>query len=334
MIRLAVVGATGLVGQEVLQIIEERKLEFDSIRLLASRESAGKTIHFRGEEYSVEEAVPDSFTEVDIAIFSAGTEISKQLIPEAVKRGTAVIDNSNAFRMDEDVPLLVPEVNLHALAAHHGIIANPNCSTAQMVVVLKPLYDYTRIRRIWVSTYQSVSGTGIKAVKELTDQSLQKLQGGEAAPEVYQKPIAFNLIPQIDCFLENGYTQEEMKLVRETRKILEDEEILIEATAVRVPVFVGHSEAVTIETEEPLTPELARELLRRAPGVTVADAVDEGLYPTPLDVAGTDDVAVGRIRQSLQGPNCLSLWIVGDNLRKGAALNAVQILEHLIAERS
>lgn len=334
MVRFAIVGATGLVGQEVLRILEERSVCLDSIQLLASKESVGKSIRFRGEDLLVQEAIPGSFEGIDFAIFSAGTEVSKQLIPEAVQRGTVVIDNSNAFRMETNVPLVVPEVNLHALAGHSGIIANPNCSTAQMIVALKPLHDYTRIRRIWVSTYQSVSGTGIKAVEELKVQALQRLQGEPVTPEVYQKPIAFNLIPQIDIFLENGFTQEEMKLVRETRKILEDEEILVEATAVRVPVLIGHSEAVTIETEEAITPEIARELLREAHGVRVMDTVDEELYPTPLDVAGGDDVLVGRIRQSLFGPNFLSMWIVGDNLRKGAALNAVQILEHLIAERS
>lgn len=333
MIRLAIVGATGLVGQEVLQILKERDVHVDSISLLASRESVGKSIRMHGKTYRVEEARPESFDGIDFAIFCAGSEISKSLIPEAVQRGTVVIDNSNAFRMDPAVPLVVPEVNLHTLWTHKGIIANPNCSTAQMVVVLKALHDYSRIRRIWVSTYQSVSGTGIKAVNELKAQSQQRLLDKPVNPEVYTKPIAFNLIPQIDQFLPNGYTLEEMKLVQETRKIFEDESIIIEPTAVRVPVWVGHSEAVTVETEEPITPEIARRLLTEAHGVKVMDEPAEGVYPTPLDVVGTDDILVGRIRQSLLSPNALNLWIVGDNLRKGAALNAIQILEHLLGKR-
>lgn len=333
MIRLAIVGATGLVGQEVLQILKERDVHVDSISLLASRESVGKSIRMHGKTYRVEEARPESFDGIDFAIFCAGSEISKSLIPEVVQRGTVVIDNSNAFRMDPAVPLVVPEVNLHTLWTHKGIIANPNCSTAQMVVVLKALHDYSRIRRIWVFTYQSVSGTGIKAVNELKAQSQQRLWDKPVNPEVYTKPIAFNLIPQIDQFLPNGYTLEEMKLVQETRKIFEDESIIMEPTAVRVPVWVGHSEAVTVETEEPITPEIARRLLTEAYGVKVMDEPAEGVYPTPLDVVGTDDILVGRIRQSLLSPNALNLWIVGDNLRKGAALNAIQILEHLLEKR-
>ncbi|MBF8983877.1 aspartate-semialdehyde dehydrogenase [Lutibacter sp. B2] len=329
-INLAMVGSTGAVGQEVLKILNERNVKINSLKLLASKRSAGKTIEFRGEKLVVEEATPDSFENIDVAIFSAGGSISKILGPEAVKRGTVVIDNSNAFRMETDVPLVIPEINPHAIHKHKGLISNPNCSTIQMLVALKPLYDYSKIKKIWVSTYQSVSGTGTKAIKELKELSQNALDGKELNPKVYPKAIAFNVLPHLDVFQPNGYTLEEMKMVNETKKIFEDEEIIVEPTAVRVPVINCHSEAVTIETEKEITPQKARALLDAANGVCVMDNIEELIYPTPLDVAGKDDVYVGRIRKGFIAQNALSMWVVGDNLRKGAALNAVQILEYMI----
>lgn len=329
-IRLAVVGATGLVGQEVLKILDQRGIQVQSLKLLASKKSAGKTIYFRGEKYMIQEATPASFQDVEVAIFSAGTAISKTLIPEAVRRGTVVIDNSNAFRMEPKVPLVIPEVNSHEIEHHQGIIANPNCSTIQLVVALKPIYEYTRIKKIWIATYQSVSGSGQKGMEELLDLSQKSLNNEPCADSLNPHPIAFNLLPQIDIFLENDYTREEMKMVYETKKILADDQICIEATAVRVPVFVGHSEAITIETEDEITPSMARKLLSEAPGLIVLDDPSQNRYPTPRDVANQDHVYVGRIRKSLTAQNGLSMWVVGDNLRKGAALNAVQILEYLV----
>lgn len=326
-IKLAIVGSTGVVGQEILKILDQRKIKIDSLKLLASKRSAGKVIDFRGEKYVVEEAKPESFTDVNVAIFSAGSEVSKSLAPEAVKRCCIVIDNSNTFRMDNDVPLVVPEVNPEAAINNKGIIANPNCSTIQMVVALKPLYDFSRIKNIWVSTYQSVSGTGYKAIDELKRLSIKTLNNEDLKCEVYPKPISFNLLPHIDIFLENGYSREEMKMVNETKKILQDSNVHIEPTAVRVPVFNCHSEAITIETEEVITQEKAIELLKEAPGITIMDNLEDEVYPTPLDVDGKDNVYVGRVRKALISENSLSMWVVGDNLRKGAALNAIQILE-------
>lgn len=328
-IKLAIVGSTGVVGQEILKILDHRKIKIDTLKLLASKHSAGKVIDFRGKKYVVEEAKPESFTDVNVAIFSAGTEVSKSLAKEAVKRGCIVIDNSNAFRMDNDVPLVIPEVNPEAAINHKGIIANPNCSTIQMVVALKPLYDYSRIKNIWVSTYQSVSGTGYKGIDELKRLSHKTLNNEDLNCEVYPKPISFNLIPHIDIFLENGYSREEMKMVNETKKILQDSNIHIEPTAVRVPVLNCHSEAITIETERPITKEKAIELLKKASGITIMDNLEEEVYPTPLDVDGKDNVYVGRIRKALTSEKSLSMWVVGDNLRKGAALNAIQILEFI-----
>ncbi len=329
--RVAVVGATGAVGQEMIKTLEQRNFPVSEIKLLASSRSAGKRLRFKGEEVVVEELKPESFEGIDIALFSAGGDRSKQFAPEAVKRGAIVIDNSSAFRMEPDVPLVVPEVNPEDVEWHKGIIANPNCSTIQMVVVLKPLYDISRIKRVVVATYQAVSGAGAQAVEELKEQTKAILEGKPVPPpNKIPKQIAFNCVPHIDKFFESGYTREELKMVNETKKIMHDEEIKVSPTCVRVPVFIGHSEAVNIEFESEVTPEQARKSLEEAPGVTVVDDFENLIYPTPIDVAGKDDVLVGRIRRDDTIEYGLNLWIVGDNLRKGAALNAVQIAELLI----
>lgn len=327
---VAIVGATGAVGEKMLNIVEERGFPARSLRLLASERSAGSELKFQDELIPVERLNHDSFRGVDFALFSAGAEVSRKYAPLAAAEGAIVIDNSSAFRMEEEVPLVVPEVNPQDLENHKGIIANPNCSTIQMVVVLKPLYDYSRIKRIVVSTYQSVSGTGWKAIKELQRQARAVLDSRPAGkPEAYPVQIAFNLIPHIDVFDDKGYTKEEMKMIHETRKIMHDPEIRITATTVRVPVFYAHSEAVNIETEKKITAQKARELLEGAPGVEVMDDFHKGIYPTPIDAEGRDECFVGRIREDDSVPNGLNLWIVADNLRKGAALNAVQIMELL-----
>ena len=329
--RVAVVGATGAVGQEMLKILEERNFPVSDIRLLASSRSAGKKLRFKGEEVTVEELKPESFEGIDIALFSAGGDRSKQFAPEAVKRGAVVIDNSSAFRMEPDVPLVVPEVNPEDVDWHKGIIANPNCSTIQMVVVLKPLYDISRIKRVVVATYQAVSGAGAQAIEELKEQTRAVLEGKPVPPPAkIPKQIAFNCVPHIDKFFPNGYTREEIKMINETKRIMHDDGIKVSPTCVRVPVFVGHSEAVNVEFEGPVSVEEAREALERAPGVKVVDDFENLVYPMPIDVAGKDDVLVGRIRKDDTIENGLNLWIVGDNLRKGAALNAVQIAELLI----
>lgn len=345
--NVAVVGATGAVGTEMIRVLQERKFPVGEIRLLASERSAGKRLRFGGRACRVEPLRHSSFEGIDIALFSAGASRSLEFGPEAVKRGTIVIDNSSAFRMDPGVPLIVPEVNPHALARHQGLIANPNCSTIVLLVALKPLHDAARIKRIVVATYQSVSGAGAKAMWQLlaeTQQIINRLKpkAGKLPTEklihprasskarVLPKQIAFNLIPQVDVFLDSGYTKEEMKLVNETRKILEEPKIAVSATCVRAPVFMAHSEAVWIETERPLTPEQARQLLRRAPGVILVDESADGHYPQPLEAAGQDHVLVGRIRRDDSVPNGLALWLSGDNLRKGAATNAVQIAELLL----
>ncbi|MGI6576381.1 MAG: aspartate-semialdehyde dehydrogenase [bacterium] len=331
-LTIAVVGATGAVGQEILSVLEERNFPVNKLVPLASQRSVGKKVLFQGKEYLVEESLPDAFKDVDLAFFSAGTKVSLNLAPEAVKRGCVVIDNSNAFRMDPTVPLIVPEVNAHAIKHHQGLIANPNCSTIQMVVVLKPLHDYTPIRRVIVSTYQSVSGTGLEAMEELTEQSQALLAGKEPNIEVYPHQIAFNILPHIDVFDETGYSLEEWKMVRETKKIMNDEKIAVNATTVRVPVYRGHSEAIAIETEGELSPTKAREILAQAPGVVVIDDPANNQYPIAINCAGRDEVFVGRIREDFTVENGLNLWVVADNLRKGAALNAVQIGEKLLAE--
>jgi len=328
--RVAVAGATGAVGADILKCLEARDFPVDAIRLLASRRSVGRRLTFRGEAVPVEELTERSFEGMDLALFSAGAERSRRFAPAAVKSGAVVVDNSSAFRMDPEVPLVVPEVNAHRIAEHRGIIANPNCSTIIAVVVLWPLHREARIRRVVAATYQAVSGTGKAAIEELERQSRDVLAGRPAAPEVYPHPIAFNLLPHIGDFLDNGYTTEEMKLLHETRKIMEDDTIRVTATTIRVPVFRAHSEALNIETERPLSPERAREVLREAPGVEVVDEPASGRYPMPLEATGRDDVLVGRIRRDASIEHGLDLWISGDQLLKGAALNAVQIAEHLL----
>ncbi len=328
----AVVGATGAVGQEMIKILEERNFPIKEIKLLASARSAGKKLKFKGKDVIVEELTPDSFKDVDIALFSIGAEISKKFAPIAVKSKTVVVDNSSAWRMEPEVPLVVPEVNPLALEKHKGIIANPNCSTIQMVVVLKPLHNAAKIKRVVVSSYQSVSGWGREAMEELRNQTEEIMNGREPKMdrEILPHQIAFNCFPQIDDFIESGYTKEEMKMVNETRKIMEDDSIQITATCVRVPVYIGHSEAINIETARKLTAKKAREILSKAPGVVVIDDPKESKYPVPIEVAGKDETFVGRIREDESIPNGLNLWVVSDNLRKGAALNTIQIAELLI----
>ncbi len=327
---VAVVGATGAVGNEMISILEERKFPVKEVRLLASDRSDGKKLEFSEKNITVKKTDSSSFNEIDIALFSAGASRSKEFAPLAVRSGAIVIDNSSAFRMDPDVPLVVPEVNPHAIARHKGIIANPNCSTIQMVVVLKPIHDAVRIKRIVVSTYQAVSGTGKEAIEELSQQTRDLFNYREVKHQVYPHQISFNCLPQIDIFEENHYTKEEMKMINETKKIIEDDTIAITATAVRVPVFYGHSESVNIETEKKLTADEARELLSDAPGVKLIDNIDALEYPLAIKAAGRDEVFVGRIREDESIEKGLNLWIVSDNIRKGAALNAIQIAEILI----
>ncbi len=329
-LNVAVVGATGAVGNQMIISLEERDFPVGNLRLLASEKSRGKLLKFKGNEIPVEVLGSESFQGIDIALFSAGASVSREFAPIAAAAGAVVVDNSSAFRMDPEIPLVVPEVNPHRIRDHKGIIANPNCSTIQMVVALKPLHDYARITRVIVSTYQAVSGTGQKGVTELMDQVRAILSGESFQPKVYPHPIAFNVLPHIDVFLDNGYTKEEMKMVNETRKILEDDTIRISATTVRVPVLYGHSETVHIETERPLSVEKARELLSAAPGILVKDRVERNEYPLPVDVAGQDLTWVGRIREDLSTDNNgLIMWVAADNVRKGAAANAVQIAEVL-----
>lgn len=326
---VAVVGATGAVGTEMIEVLEERKFPVKRLVPLASTRSAGGTVTFEGNEVPIEVLTKDSFVGVDIALFSAGADLSREFAPIAVKAGAVVIDNSAAWRMTPEVPLVVPEVNAHDIQRHKGIIANPNCSTIQMVVALKPLHDEARIKRIVVTTFQSVSGTGKDAMDELMAECQDLLSFKSASPKVYPYQIAFNCLPQIDDFLPSGYTKEEMKMVHETRKIMGDQSIHVTATTVRVPVYVGHSEAVNIETERKLSANEARAILSTAPGVLLYDDPAHKIYPMPLEVAGKDEVYVGRVREDESIANGLNLWVVADNLRKGAALNAVQIAEHL-----
>lgn len=329
--NVAVVGAIGAVGGQMLECLEERNFPVGNIRCLASARSAGEVLEFKGKPVLVEELTRDSFEGIDIALFSAGGERSREFCPAAAAAGAVCIDNSSAWRMDPDVPLVVPEVNPHALADYRkkGIIANPNCSTIQMVVALKPLHDHATIRRIVVSTYQAVSGTGKKAIEELQKQVVSLFQGKSPEVKVYPHQIAFNCLPQIDSFCDNGYTKEEMKMVNETRKILEAD-IRVTATTVRVPVFYSHSESVNIETEKKLTVAKARELLENAPGVELVDEPAALSYPMAIDAAGQDLTFVGRIREDESVDNGLNLWVVADNIRKGAATNAVQIAELLV----
>ena len=332
--NIAVVGATGAVGETMLAILAERRFPAANVIALASERSAGNLLAFGDDELEVQDLAGFDPTGIDIALFSAGGSISKQYAPQFAAKGAVVIDNSSAFRYEADVPLVVSEVNPEAIKNRpRGIIANPNCSTMQMLVALKPIHDAFGITRINVATYQSVSGAGRSAMEELGRQTAQLLNFQGAAPEKFPVQIAFNLIPHIDEFLDNGYTREEMKLVWETRKILGDDSIQVNPTAVRVPVFYGHSEAVNVETREPVTAAAVRELLRKAPGVEVVDAPRAGGYPTPVTHAsGQDPVYVGRIRQDESHPRAVNLWIVADNIRKGAALNAVQIAELIANE--
>lgn len=324
--RVAIVGATGEVGRAFLKVLEEREFPVDELYLYASEKSEGAELTFRGEKFKVRALNKEtSFRGIDIALFSAGSSISKEYAPRFVKDGAVVIDNSSAWRLDPDVPLVVPEVNPEDVENHKGIIANPNCSTIQMVVALKPIYDAVGISAIVVATYQSVSGAGAKAIRELEEQTRAWCQDKQMEVKNLPRRIAFNVIPQIDVFTENGYTKEEMKMLNETRKIMHDPNIKVSATTVRVPVFYGHSEAISVKLNRPLEPESAMELLRRAKGVVL---VEEG-YPTPIDVAGRDEVFVGRIRKDLVFEPGLSMWVVADNIRKGAATNAVQIAELL-----
>lgn len=329
---IAVVGATGAVGNEMLRILEERDFPVRHITLLASQRSIGKKLEFKGKSIPVEVLNKDSFSGIDIGLFSAGGIISQEFAPLASDSGCVVIDNTSAFRMDPDIPLVVPEVNSETVAMYtkRGIISNPNCSTIQMVVALKPIHDAVKIKRIVVSTYQAVSGTGKRAIEELTEQTKALLNFREPQNRVYPHQIAFNCLPQIDVFLENGYTREEMKMVNETKKIFNDHSLAVTATTVRVPVFYGHSESVNIETERKITPQEVRDILSRSPGVTVIDNPKEKEYPMPIHAAGKDNTFVGRIREDESIANGINLWIVSDNLRKGAALNAIQIAEILI----
>ena len=334
--NVAILGATGAVGQEFLNLIEERNFPFAELKMLASKRSAGKKIQFMGKEYTVEEATEDSFKGVDIALFAGGAA-SKTFAPAAVKAGAVVIDNSSAFRMDPEVPLVVPEVNPEAIANHKGIIANPNCSTIIMVMALKPLYNVSKIKRVVVSTYQAVSGGGKEAMAELEEQVKAINEGrpvvanilpGASLAKHYQ--IAFNLIPQIDVFKDNLYTKEEMKMIDETKKIMNDDSMRITATTIRVPVYRSHAESVNVEFEDEISVEKAREVLAAFPGVTLTDNPDEQIYPMPLETSGKDDVEVGRVRKDYSTDNALNFWVCGDQIRKGAALNALQIAEYMI----
>jgi len=329
---VAVAGATGAVGEVMLRVLEERKFPVRQLKPLASARSVGKTVTFGGEEVKVEELSTTSFAGVDIALFSAGASRSKEFAPAAWKAGTVVVDNSSAFRMEPDVPLVVPEINPHAIAQYtaRGIIANPNCTTIVTLMAVAPLHRYSRVKRMVASSYQAVSGAGAKALEELKQQVRAWAAGEPPKVEVFPYQIAFNVLPHIDSFLENGYTKEEMKLVHETRKILEDQAVLVSPTTVRVPVFTAHSVSVHVETEARIGVARARELFAAFPGLRVLDDPERKQYPMPLLIAGQDDCYVGRIREDLAVPNGLNFWVVGDQLRKGAALNAVQIAEILI----
>ncbi len=327
---VAVAGATGAVGREMLSVLAERNFPAASVVALASSRSAGNKVPYGDDELVVREMTRESFRGVNLALFSAGGATSLEYAPHAVASGCVVVDNSSAWRMDERCPLVVPEVNPHALEEHNGIIANPNCSTIQMVVALKPLHTAATIRRVVVSTYQAVSGTGQKGIAELESQVRQLFNGRDPEIKAYPHRIAFNCLPHIDVFLDNEYTKEEMKMVQETIKIMEDPDIRVTATCVRVPVFYGHSESINIETVKKLTAREARAVLATAPGVQVYDNPARNMYPMPVDAAGEDAVFVGRIREDETVPNGLNLWVVADNVRKGAALNAVQIAEELV----
>lgn len=331
-IRLAILGATGNVGRKFLEILEQRNFPVGNLKLLASEKSAGKTVRLHGKEYKVELATKDSFKDVDIVLASAGASVSKELVPHAVKAGAVVIDNSSAFRMDEGVPLVVAGVNNHALKKHKGIIANPNCTTAQLVVPLKALHKLAGLKRVVVSTYQSVSGAGKSAMDELTEQSKSHLSKNNYGFKSVNRKFAFNVIPHIDVFLEDGYTKEEIKVINESRKILELPELKITCTAVRVPVYIGHSESVNVELERHVTREQILKAFKDFSDLEVFDEPSESKYPMAIDIAGTDPVYVGRIREDKSNPNTFNMWVVADNLRIGAALNAVRIAEELLKQ--
>ncbi len=337
LVNVAVVGATGAVGEQIVGLLQERNFPVRQLKLLASPRSAGKQIPFKGEPVTVEEATPDSFEGVDIALFSAGGSISTELVPCAVRSGAVCIDNTNAFRMDPDTPLVVPEVNLEKIREHKGVIANPNCSTIQMVVALKPLYDRYGISRIITSTYQAVSGAGSQAILELNRQSGDVLAGNRVEPDILpvsslpvKHQIAFNAIPQIDKFWDNGFTNEEMKMIRETKKIMGDESLQVTATCVRVPVVYGHSESVYVELDREFDLNEVKELLSASPGIVVEDDTERQIYPLATNASGKLEVFVGRLRKDLSHPQALNFWVVSDNLLKGAAWNAVQIAEYIV----
>lgn len=334
--NVAVVGATGAVGEQIIKLLESRNFPIENLKLLSSARSAGTKINFKGQELTVEEATPDSFKGIEIALFSAGGDVTKALAPHAVEHGAVCIDNTNAYRMDENTPLVVPEVNIEKVSEHNGIIANPNCSTIQMVAALKPLQDRYGISRIIVSTYQAVSGAGSRAIDEMLRQTQAALNGEAVNPDILpvgalpvKHQIAFNAVPQIDKFQENGYTLEEMKMVRETKKIMGDESIQVTATCVRIPVVYGHSESLYVELKNDYDLEEVKQLLADAPGVTLVDDPANQQYPLATDAAGKPDVFVGRLRRDLGSERGLNMWIVSDNLLKGAAWNAVQIAEHI-----
>ena len=331
--HIAIAGATGAVGRKMLAILEERNFPVDDLKLLASTRSAGKFLEFKGEKIAVEEFRQNSFVNMDIALFSAGAGISREFAPAAVKSNCVVIDNSSAYRMEKDIPLVVPEVNSDAIGDNPGIIANPNCSTIQMVMVLKPIHEKFKIKRVVVSTYQSVSGSGQKAIDELKNQTRDLFSGNEVKVNVYPHQIAFNCLPHIDKFLDNGYTKEEMKMINETRKILGDDSVKVCPTTVRVPVFYSHSEALNIEAEGPITGSAVKELLNAQSGVSVVDDPLNNEYTLAIEGEDKNEVFVGRIRDDISCERAVNLWVVSDNLRKGAALNAVQIAELLVSRR-
>ncbi|MCZ8519999.1 MULTISPECIES: aspartate-semialdehyde dehydrogenase [Paenibacillus] len=339
--NVAVVGATGAVGEQIIRLLSERDFPINELKLLSSARSAGKKIEFKGRGITLEEATPDSFQGVDIALFSAGGDVSRTLVPEAIKHGTVCVDNTSAFRMDPDTPLVVPEVNIDKVSDHKGVIANPNCSTIQMVQTLKPLYDRYGISRIIVSTYQAVSGAGASAINEMLRQSQEVLAGNAPEPQILpvgslpkKHQIAFNAIPQIDKFVENGFTYEEMKMINETKKILGDESLEVTATCVRIPVVYGHSESVYVELKEDFDIEEVKNLLAESPGIVLQDNPAEQLYPLATEAAGKNETFVGRVRRDLSNPRALNMWIVSDNLLKGAAWNAVQIAEYIAVQQN
>ncbi|UVI32553.1 aspartate-semialdehyde dehydrogenase [Paenibacillus spongiae] len=338
--NVAVVGATGAVGEQIIGLLEKRNFPIGELKLLSSARSAGTKIMFKGQEHTVEEATPDSFNGIEIALFSAGGDVTKSLAPHAIERGAVCIDNTNAYRMDPNTPLVVPEVNIDKVSEHNGLIANPNCSTIQMVAALKPLQDRYGIARIIVSTYQAVSGAGSRAIDEMLRQTRESLSGNDLNPDILpvgslpvKHQIAFNAIPQIDKFTDNGYTLEEMKMVRETKKIMGDESIDVTATCVRIPVVYGHSESVYVELKNDYDLEDVKNLLSDAPGITLVDDPANQLYPLATEAAGKPDVFVGRLRRDLGSDRGLNMWIVSDNLLKGAAWNAVQIAEYIALQK-